>query len=235
MDGRDDPAPPARRRGLLALLGAVALLTLVIVLVSAGVAAVALVDRVEGPEVWARWSEIGDSFGVLNGVLSGMALTALVITLWIQFRELSLQRAELRMQRDAIEHSSEELRRSADAGMRMLHFELIKMSILDPALADVWPDPKAGGDGARRRQLLYANLVFQHLALSMTLAGYTDDQVRENLRYVFSSALMREYWAMSADGRRKMQVPGEPSRMSRIGDEVLAEFAAGPSAAQAPD
>ncbi|MEU7866999.1 DUF6082 family protein [Dactylosporangium sp. NPDC049140] len=231
-----EPGSPSLRRwvllGLLALGAGMVLLTLLV----AGVAAVALVDRLEGPEVWNRWSEIGDSFGVLNGVVSGLAFAALMATLWFQSRELSLQRFELRMQRDAIRQSGEELRRTADAGMRNLHFELLKMSIQDAALADVWPDPVPTSDETRRRQLLYANLVFQHLALSMTLAEHTDDEAREALRYIFESELMREYWLLAAPARRKTQVSGSgPSRMSRLADEVLAEFSATrPGAEQQP-
>jgi hypothetical protein len=229
-----EPGPRSLLRWVL--LGLVAGVVLLLLLVSAGVAAVALVDHLVGPEVWNRWSEIGDSFGVLNGVVSGLAFAALMVTLWIQSRELSLQRVELRMQRDAIKQSGEELRRAADAGMRTLHFELLKMSIEDPALADVWPDPVRSGNEPHRRQLLYANLVFQHLALSMTLAEYTDDQVREALRYIFESELMREYWLLAASARHMTQVSGTgPWRMSRIADEVVAGFTATrPGAEQRP-
>jgi hypothetical protein len=194
-----------------------------VVLVVAGVLAASLAARVESPEVWDRWAKVGDAFGVLNGLLSGMAFVGLVVTLWVQFRELALQRSELRLQRDAIVHSGEELRRSADANLRMLHFELLKMAIDDPALAEVWPDPANAADERHSRQLLYANLVFQHLSLSMLVARYTDEQIREALRYTFDSPLMREYWRLARRARRRTQVPGSDAwRVARLGDEVLA-------------
>ncbi len=206
------------------LSGIAAMVTLAVLLVAFGVVAAALAASIERPSTWIGWANIGESFGVLNGVLSGMAFVALVATLWVQYRELSAQRAELRMQRDAIERSGSELRRSADAEMRRLHIELLKMSIEDPALARVWPDPAVESD-ERRRQLMYANLVFQHLALSMLMGEYPDDRIRETLRYVFESELMREYWISSAAVRSRTQVPGsDPWRIARIGDEVCREY-----------
>jgi hypothetical protein len=225
----DDKSPGrVRTRTALAVTAIAITTTLMVSLLAAGVIAVAATEAIESPDVWSRWSNVGESFGVLNSVLSGMAFVALVVTLWIQYRELSLQRAELRLQRDAIERSSDELHRSADAGMRMLHFELIKMSIEDPTLADVWPDPDTAGDDHRRRQLLYANLAFQHMALSMVVGGYTDDQVREVLFYAFESRVMREYWHSSAEARRRLQAPTNVSwRIARIADEVCTEYERG--------
>ncbi|MDQ7906146.1 DUF6082 family protein [Phytohabitans sp. ZYX-F-186] len=225
----DDTDPPrrVRMRTAAAVTAAAITVTLMAALLAAGVIAVAATGAIESPEVWRRWADVGAAFGVLSSVLSGMAFVALVATLWIQYRELNLQRTELHLQRNAIERSSEELRRSADAGMRMLHFELIKMSIDDPILADVWPDPDTAGDD-RRRQLLYANLVFQHMSLSMVVGGYTDEQVRELLRYLFANPIMREYWLAPASARRRIQVPGtDPWRIGRIADDVCAEYERG--------
>jgi hypothetical protein len=149
-------------------LAIIVAVTSIVLLVGAGILAVAMAGSVEDAAAWDRWANVGDAFGVLNGVLSGLVFGTLIITLRIQFRELSLQRLELKLQRDAIERSSEELRRSAGADLRMLHIELMKMSIADPVLAKVWPDPVIGDDDIARRQLLYANLIFQNLSLSLS-------------------------------------------------------------------
>jgi len=227
MGQAKNPQRPGRTRPAVVLATLGVAVTLMVGLVVAGVLAAALAARVESPEVWSRWASVGDAFGVLNGVLSGMAVVGLVVALWVQFRELSLQRSELRLQRDAIVSSGEELRRSADANLRMLHFELLKMAIDDPALAEVWPDPANVANEQHGRQLLYANLVFQHLSLSMLVAGYDDEQIREALRYTFDSSLMREYWRLAQRARARTQVPGSDAwRVARLGDEVLAELAA---------
>jgi len=217
----------ASARVLVVLAWSAVVFTLIALLMLGGML-VAAAAAIATQERLSTWASVGDAFGVLNTILSGMAFAALIVTLWIQFRELAFQRAELRMQRNAIERSGEELRRSADAGLRMLHFELLKMSIDDVRLADVWPRPSASENEDRRRQLLYANLVFQHLSLAMLVARYTDDQVRETLRYLFESEIMRDFWANSADARRRTDAPGTDAwRIGRIGDEVLREFHAG--------
>ncbi|GAA1813925.1 hypothetical protein GCM10009682_38710 [Luedemannella flava] len=225
MGTEDDGPRSIRARTALALFALVGSVTLTIALLAAGALAVAAIEAMESPAVWQRWANVGESFGVFNSVLSGLAFVALVGTLWIQYRELSLQRAELRLQRAATERASGELRRSADAGMRMLHFELLKMSIEDPALAQVWPDATPEADDLHRRQMMYANLVFQHAALAIMLNNPTDEQIRESLRYLFASEVMRRYWATGAAARRQTQVPGTESwRVARIGDEVCEEY-----------
>jgi hypothetical protein len=224
--GVDEARP--RRVGRLILLGAGGLAgagVLLLVLLWAGALAVAMVAPARDADVWRRWADVGQSFGVFSTVLSGLAFIALVITLWVQMRELSFQRAELRVQRMVAERSGEELRRSADASLRMLHFELLRLSIDDPALARVWPESSADDDPQERRQMVYANLVFQHASMSMVMAGYTDDQIRESLRYLFSSEAMRAYWLGAAAARRRTQQPGSHHwRIARIGDEVCREF-----------
>ncbi|MFC7483403.1 DUF6082 family protein [Luedemannella flava] len=136
-----------------------------------------------------------------------------------------MQRAELRLQRAATERASGELRRSADAGMRMLHFELLKMSIEDPALAQVWPDatPRGGRPAPApddvREPGLPARRARDHVEQPDRRA---DPGV---LRYLFASEVMRRYWATGAAARRQTQVPGTESwRVARIGDEVCEEY-----------
>jgi hypothetical protein len=221
MSTESRPPESVRTRTAIIAIVVATSLTLMVALLGAGVLAVAATGGVQNAEEWERWAHVGDSFGVLNSVLSGMAFAALVVTLWIQYHELSLQRHELHLQRGAIE-------RSADAGLRMLHFELLKLSIEDVALARVWPDPSAETDAERHRQLIYANMIFQHVSLSMVVADYTDDQMRTVLRYLFGNEIMREYWVSSTASRQRIQAPGtDPWRVSQLADEVYRESAGG--------
>jgi hypothetical protein len=200
-----------------------ALLTLVFV--GVGVAVVALLAGARSPQVWRQFADVGQAFGVLESLMSGLAFVALIVTLWVQRSELRLQQAELRQQRDAIERSNAELRRSAEADMRMLHFELIKMSVEDARLADVWPHPAAAGDAAQRRQFIYANLIYQHQALSMRVGGADDAVVYRRLRHLFGSPVIRAYWRATAEERAAMLAPGsEDLRIATIGDRVCAEL-----------
>jgi hypothetical protein len=69
---------------------AIAVLAAVVVV---GVALVFAIDN------WSERGQFGDMYGVLNTTFSGLAFSALVITLVLQRKELRLQRLELEMTR----------------------------------------------------------------------------------------------------------------------------------------
>jgi hypothetical protein len=195
--------------------------TLVAAILFAGIGIAALVGSGGTTDTWNRWSAVGQSFGLINSVFSGLAFVALVVTFWMQFRELQMQRIELYMQRDAMTKSHNELHRSAEADLRMLHVELIKMSIADPQLAEVWPEFEPGLSVERNRQYLFANLVYQHFRLALQIGDYTDDEIRSNLRYMFSSPVMRAYWAASAHTRGAIVLPEtEEGRFAQLAEHI---------------
>ncbi|MFI5687488.1 DUF6082 family protein [Streptomyces sp. NPDC051636] len=97
-------------------------------------------------------SALGEYFGGVSAVFSGLALLLLVVTLFCQ-RELRFQRQELAHQRQELIASRDELRRSATSDMRSLHVQLTQMAMNDETLADGWggfPDEARSG----RRQML---------------------------------------------------------------------------------
>jgi hypothetical protein len=217
---------PERVKALAWPAGAIALgvATVVVLIVVCGVGIADLVRDSAGAQDWQRLSSVGDAFGVMDSVLSGLAFVALIVTLWIQFHELRLQRKELKLQRLTIERSNSELHRSAEAVMRALHVDLIKMSIDDATLAQVWHD---FGDVSfeKYRQYLYANLIFQHLAMATPVVGLEEDQIRGLVRLAFGSPIMREGWRRNAPARLATRRPGdEPALIARIADEVCDEY-----------
>ena len=46
--------------------------------------------------------EFGDQFGAATALFSGLAFAGIIITIWIQGKELELQRRELELTRDEI-------------------------------------------------------------------------------------------------------------------------------------
>jgi hypothetical protein len=217
--------PPRTTRRILVVVGLLlALAGFSAFVIFGGVWAAAIVVGRVGADEWNRRGNAGDSFGVVNTLVSGLAFVALIITLWIQFHELRLQRAELRMQREAIERSNSELHSSAAADTRALHVELMKLSIHDEKLAEVWLNDRPLPPDLHR-QYLYANLIFQNIALTRDLAGYSEEQMRRSIRLIFHSPIIREYWLWAAPDRAVAQVPGTTAWMTaRIGNEVYREF-----------
>jgi hypothetical protein len=188
-----------------------------------GLGAARLLQAAGTPEGWAVLGNIGDSFGAMNAIVSGMAFAALVATLWLQSRELALQRSELAMQRDAISQSRDELHRSAEASLRTLHVEMIRMSIDDAALAAVWPplDPKASQE--TERQYLYANLIYSHLWLGRRSGDYTENQVENALRYMFTSPIFRDYWRVAANARMSLVPESDEYHFAKVADRIRRE------------
>ncbi|MEV4350913.1 DUF6082 family protein [Actinoplanes sp. NPDC049596] len=177
-------AEPARRNRFsywLAGTLVVSVLTLV-----AGVGTAAILGGQGAAEDWSRWGDVGQSFGVLSAMISSLALIAVVLSTRAQNREMQ---------------------RSSAASLSMLHLEIIKMSIHDAQLAEVWPEFRPGLTEVENRQFLYANIIYQFQLTSLQLAKATDEEVLLHMRYLFRSPAIREYWEASA-GARSTLVPG---------------------------
>jgi hypothetical protein len=195
-----------------------------------GLALVAIVTQGGSNDTWNRWSSAGQAFGVLTAVFSGFALAALVITFWMQLQELKAQRMELCQQRELLAQAQTALHRSAEADIRALHTDLMKMAIDDNDLADVWPPLQPGLRPRQNRQYLYANLVIQHAWLNVQIRDYSEAEMRNNLRYLLASPVIRQYWADTQATRERLLVPGTPEFVfNEIADEVFREQANTPS------
>ncbi len=214
------------RYGWAIFLGATALILVFGIALNA-LMAYALPDR-----AWQRWSNIGQAFESVAAVFAAFGLAALVITFVMQFKELQLQRQELALQRHEMSQTQAELHRSAEADLRRLHVELLRMAIEDEHLGAVWPEPDgASYPHAVRRQFWYANLIYQHQRLAMEFSEYEEDRMRPALRRLFRSPLMREYWAAGAEARGSDLVPGTREWSSaQVVDEICREYDGDPSA-----
>jgi Family of unknown function (DUF6082) len=184
----------------LAAITAATLLTLL-----AGVGVAAVLGRQGATGDWSRWSDVGQTFGVLSSIISGLALVAVVVTARVQFRELQ---------------------RSAAAELSMLHLEILKMSINDPQLAEVWPAFRPGLSVESNRQFLYANIIYQFHWTSLKLNKATDEEVLGSMRYLFTSHLMRKYWTAAERARGSLE-PGSPEHaFAKKLDELCRDYEA---------
>jgi len=60
-------------------------------------------------------NEIGDSYGALNTLFSGLAFAGIIISIFMQNDELKLQREELELQRQEIINNRKELEKQANS------------------------------------------------------------------------------------------------------------------------
>ena len=227
--------PPLMRAARLVKWTVVTVVFLAMVLLS-GVGIVALLGRDGSDQTWTRWANVGDAFGALNSLLSGLAVAAIVVTFLVQFQELKVQRDDLTRQRDSLERAETELRHSAEASLRMLHVDLLKMAIQDPTLASVWPPLAPQLRHEENKQYLYANLILQHAWLQLRFEAYTEAEMHSYLRYAFSSPLMREYWRVSMYSRDRILVPGTAEFLfNEAADRICREYENMPADARSPE
>jgi len=189
-----------------AIIGGTTVVTLL-----AGVGLAAILSRSGAPADWSKWSDVGQTFGVLSSIFSGLALAAVTITARVELREIKRRGA-------------------SEAGN--FHLEILKLSINDAELAAVWPELKPDLTPTRNRQFLYANLIYQfHLRLLQEKSA--EAEVLGSLRYLFTSPLMREYWAAAERGRSFLE-PGSPEQLLTSKVDEICRLAGGPKPFEGP-
>ena len=193
-----------------------------IALVSVGITAA--LSLILGKGLQTQMGVLGQIFESVNAAFSGLGFIALVVTFRLQFEELRLQRKELQNQHSAMDKSQGELKRSAEADIRTLHVQLIKMSMDDEDLAEVWPQYRVNITPKLSKQYKYANLVLQHQRMLYELGYYTAADVRAMLHYLFASPVMRSYWEGRMVARQVFEVTGNAeSTFDQIVDQAYRE------------
>jgi len=160
--------------------------------VSVGITAILAV--VLGTKLQGQMGAIGQIFESVNAAFSGLAFIALVVTFRLQHDELRLQRSELQNQHQAMDKSQGALHRSAEAEIRALHVQLMKMSMDDEDLAAVWPQYQGPISPVRSKQNKYANLILQHHRMLYEMKHLDVADIKGILRYLFTSPVMRSFW-----------------------------------------
>ncbi|MFL6116060.1 MAG: DUF6082 family protein, partial [Catenulispora sp.] len=141
-----------------------------------------------------KMGPLGQIFESVNTVFSGLGFIALVVTFRLQYDELRLQRQELASQRHAMNRTQKQLRRSAEADIRARHVELMRMSMEDGDLAEIWPEYRSGTTAKCEKQFAYANLVVQHQRMLYNLGVFAKADVHAFFRYAFTNQIMRDFW-----------------------------------------
>jgi hypothetical protein len=224
MSGYEPSGVPPATSARMILKVTVVVLFLTAVVVVTGVGLADALGRRADAATWARWSDVGQAFGVVNSVVSALAVAALLITWVLQTREMRAQWAEMTEQRHILQGAQAALHRSADVDVRKLHMTLTGMAIGNEHLAAVWPS-HGGLDPITQSQYMYANLLIQHAWLQHTsgLAGH--EEMVKNLRFLFASPKVRAFWRDTANSRRTIYVEGsEELGLATTADKIWAEY-----------
>lgn len=144
--------------------------------------------------------EFGDLFGAINALFSGLALACVIYTIFLQHKELKLQREELKLTR-------QELTKTSDTGLRLFHFELMKMSINDPELHEVWNfrDLKTRKD---EKQHTYVSAIFNYWSLLFGNSLISADQFKPVAESYMGAPVFRAFWERNREYRNKIAQAG---------------------------
>ena len=94
---------------------------------------------------WPTRGQFRDPFGSINALFTGLAFAGIVYTIYIQRKELALQRVELKLQREEMTASRAELKAQVNAqtatnrasigqmqsAVKQAHIELFPIKIVD--------------------------------------------------------------------------------------------------------
>lgn len=64
---------------------------------------------------WAERGQLGDMFGTVNALFSGLAFAGVIVAILLQKEELGLQREELKMTREELKRSAEAQEKSEES------------------------------------------------------------------------------------------------------------------------
>jgi hypothetical protein len=120
---------------------------------------------------WAELSDVGQAYGGVSAVLSGLAFCGVAASLLMQRRQARLAQIY---------------------SIRQRHFELVKLALDDPQYLFV--DGPNEADDPNARLKVYANLLVGHWAMMWDLDAITADLVRAGAARLFATALARQWW-----------------------------------------
>ncbi|MBM2614747.1 hypothetical protein JIG36_04155 [Actinoplanes sp. LDG1-06] len=129
-----------------------------------------LVRGVAGRD-WQTLSDVGQAYGAISAILSGLALCGVAVSVTVQWRQTVWARI---------------------ASARERHFELIKLILEDPELSYRGP-ADVESDREHRRQLV-CNLWVSHWMLLWELGELDAESLRYAFDDLFADAVSRDWW-----------------------------------------
>jgi hypothetical protein len=158
----------ARRSSQVLLLGLVVTFALVTIVVSP----VLFGDLNATDRDWAYLSAVGQAYGGVSAILSGLALCGITASLVLQRQQALSDRMAATSQR---------------------HFDILRLALDDPALAQVLAPERASS--AYVREQIFANLIMTFWYRSWRQRIINEYELRTSVARMFMSSVSREWWA----------------------------------------
>lgn len=159
---------------------------------------------------WARLSSIGQTYGAISAVISGVALVGIAVSLFLQARELDLTREQM---------------------FRNYHLDLVRFSIENPQFISSWgyvPPVASSLDDVRR--VGYINMIVSFWSTSYVTRRLDEGDLQLNFAQMFKGEVGRNYWEAARDGWRESAGDRRRKKFFNIADaEYSKAITAGPA------
>jgi hypothetical protein len=150
---------------------------------------------------WAQLSNIGQAYGAISAVLSGLALVAVSVSIRLQSKESLANRRQVH---------------------RDMHMRLTEMAMADPDIMQCWSPTVGNIPYEKNRQLQYINLMISFWYTQWELKDLTDDALRAIARaQLFQSEVGRKYWRMYRSRWESESLGSRLNRFCGILDDAL--------------
>lgn len=120
-----------------------------------------------------RLSEIGQAYGGVSAVFSGIAVFGVVAALRAQNRQIRISQAQ---------------------SIRTMQIELMRMLIDDPSLRPISPSFSSGTNDAQRRRNLFTNLMLKYLEMGYEIGYFPEPAIRRELTSQFLLPDVYRFW-----------------------------------------
>lgn len=162
---------------------------------------------------WLKLSSIGQTYGAVSALISGIALAGVVISLILQSREFNLAREQ---------------------AFRTYHFDLIRFAIDNPSFISSWGYIAREGSSLEDvRRAGYTNMIVSFWSTGYATGWLDGSEVRRSFEDMFRGEEGRKYW----DGSRRLWLQNSDRRKRQFARIAEAEYgkalAAGPPLAPA--
>ncbi|MFI8532831.1 DUF6082 family protein [Streptomyces aquilus] len=165
---------------------------------------------------WGQLSNVSQTYGALSVLFSAAALAGVAVSLWYQARQTQI---------------------AHEAARRDAHRELIILALGDGSLLECWEPPNTPMTAARRKQILFTNLIVSNWESDFKLGNLGEAALQDMFDGHFAGEIAREHWAVGGHGWRvSAELSVDPMRRHffEIADERYARaVAAGPPVAAA--
>jgi hypothetical protein len=141
---------------------------------------------------WARLSSIGQTYGAISAVISGVALAGIAVSLFLQARELDLTREQM---------------------FRTYHLDLVRFSIENPSFISSWGYvPTEGSSLDDVRRVGYTNMIVSFWSTSYVTRRLDESELQLNFAQMFKGEVGRNYWkARGMSGMNRLGTVAERS------------------------